>query len=77
MRRVPNTREEFRVNLQQAKRALKAGRTTKAEFWLQRANELAGYLNDNDKRAFVLHRLAEVGVQQNETMIARKRFKQA
>lgn len=74
---MPSTREEFRSSLKEAKRALKAGKTTRAEFWLQRTNELAGYLNDSDGRAFVLHRLAEVGIQQNQTMIARKRFKQA
>lgn len=75
---MASTAYEFRTALKQGKRFLKAGNATQAEFWLQRAREYAGYLNNDDnRRAMVLHRLGEVAVMRGDFMLARKRFKRS
>lgn len=74
---MASTADEFRSALKWGKRALKRGDVIEAERWLQRAREFALYLNDDHRRSFVVHRLAEVAVLQGEPMLARQRFKHA
>lgn len=74
---VSRDAHEYRSMLKVAKREISSGRASKAEHALYRANELAHYLNSDEKRAFVSHRLAEVSVMLNDSMNARKRFKHA
>lgn len=69
---------EFRTALKCGKRSLKQGDAGKAERWLLRAYEIANdSLKDDNRKSFVLHRLAELSVMTNEPMVARRRFKVA
>jgi tetratricopeptide (TPR) repeat protein len=72
---------DFRAALKTGKRQLSRGNASKAEHYLLRALETASYLKDerlrDEKRAFVLHRLAEVAILLNDPMTAHKRYQKA
>lgn len=72
---------DFRAALKTGKRYLSQGDANTAERHLLRALEFTDYFEDtsvkNEKRAFVLHRLAEVSILQDDPMNAKRRFKEA
>ena len=71
---------DFRACLKRGKILLQQGENQRAEFFLLRAYEHSDDLPKSErsgKRAFVLHRLAEVSIKQGEPMLARRRFREA
>lgn len=72
---------DFRAALKTGKRYLSQGDANTAERHLLRALEFTDYFKEksveNEKRAFVLHRLAEVSILQDDPMNANRRFKEA
>lgn len=73
--------DDFRAALKTGKRQLSRGNAREAERYLLRALATTDYFENqivkNEKKAFVLHRLAEVYILQGETINAHNCFKEA
>lgn len=72
--------QEIRSYKKRAQTLLHQGKPKYAESYLFRAYEITDSLPRSERnatRAFLIHRLAEVAVQQNEPMLARRRFRES
>lgn len=68
---------EFNSLMSSAKKDLRRGKASDAEFKLHRAWEISRHMKSRGRQAFVLHRLAEVAIQLGQPELAGQRLEEA